>query len=311
MFFSQPELNLLRTSTLLSDYIRKHLEFINAPIQLNVSPSVNQVMCGWNEEEVKVGRRLVHLNVARESYAKFQIEAEPISPESYTSGDGRLVVSCISWEEKGRKVVTSVDLILVLEFIVGELFSIEEKSRIRRNLQFLKPWTITRSGSESKRIFNSIMAMDNPRPRNIEKDLKVFDWSELFVAVEKVLSKYSANPSAPPPVQFQSIAKILSEESEKANVGQTLRKDTPLSLSSSDCAVGVCRGPSVNGHQVPTPIPINPFLDLPQHFNSPTLKFGNTRGQTNVQLERELSNYLRHNVMDQARPIQPQTIHAR
>ncbi|QFZ29365.1 hypothetical protein EJF18_50603 [Clavispora lusitaniae] len=39
------------------------------------------------------------------------------------------------------------------------------------------------------------MAMENPRPRNIEKDLKVFKWADLFVAVSKVLSKYSPNPN--------------------------------------------------------------------------------------------------------------------
>lgn len=148
----------------------------------------------WCKEEEQEERRLVRLSVHRESYATFKILAEPVSPFSYSSSDDSLVISCIKWKEKDICVVTSVDVILVLEFLVGEHFSIEEKSRVRRNLQFLKPYTVTKSSNESRRLFSSLMSMENPRPRNIEKGLKVFEWSDLFVAVNRVLSKYSANP---------------------------------------------------------------------------------------------------------------------
>lgn len=318
MFLSQPELNLLRTSTLLSEYIRKHLDFINTPIQLHVSPSVDQMTCGWTDQEISVGRRLVQLNVARESYANFHIDSEAISPGSYTSGDGRLVISCIRWEEKSRFVVTSVDAILVLECLVGEQFSIEEKSRIRRNLQFLKPWTITRSNNESKRIFNSLMAMENPRPRNIEKDLKVFEWGELFVAVRKVLSKYSANPhTTKSSLDVDDCVKTVREGVDKgilgSNGGQSLRSEDPVSSATADYSNLIpSRKASFNSQQVPIPIPVNPFLDLPQHFNSGSLKFGTgpLRTQPCSQVERDPSVYLRQTMLDQARPIQPQTIQA-
>lgn len=148
----------------------------------------------WCKEEQDEERRLVRLIVQRESYATFRILTEPVSPFSYSPNDSSLVISCVSWKEKGLCVVTSVDVILVLEYLVGEHFSIEEKSRVRRNLQFLKPYTVTKSSNESRRLFSSLMSMENPRPRNIEKGLKVFEWSDLFVAVNRVLSKYSANP---------------------------------------------------------------------------------------------------------------------
>lgn len=316
MFLSQPELNLLRTSTLLSEYIRKHLDFINTPIQLHVNPSVDQMTCGWIDQEISVGRRLVHLKVARESYANFHIDFEAISPESCTSGDRRLVISCIKWEEKSRFVVTSVDVILVLECLVGEQFSIEEKSRIRRNLQFLKPWTITRSNNESKRIFNSLMAMENPRPRNIEKDLKVFEWGELFVAVRKVLSKYSANPHiTKSSLDVDDSETTMIEGVDKgiqgSNGGQSLRSEDPVNLATSDfSSLMPSRRGIYNSQRAPIPIPVNTFLDLPQHFNSCSLRFGTgpLRTQPGSQVERDPSDCLRHTIFDQARPIQPQTI---
>ncbi|QWU90268.1 hypothetical protein CA3LBN_004629 [Candidozyma haemuli] len=171
-----------------------HLDIVNTPISLDVGSEVTQMQSNWCKEEEQEERRLVRLSVHRESYATFKISAEPVSPFSYSSSDDSLVISCIKWKEKDICVVTSVDVILVLEFLVGEHFSIEEKSRVRRNLQFLKPYTVTKSSNESRRLFSSLMSMENPRPRNIEKGLKVFEWSDLFVAVNRVLSKYSANP---------------------------------------------------------------------------------------------------------------------
>ncbi|KAM3122834.1 hypothetical protein ACQ2H7_003936 [Candidozyma auris] len=178
----------------LVKFIRQHIEIVNTPIQLDVGREVCEMQSSWCKEEQDEERRLVRLIVKRRSYATFAISAEPVAPYSYASDDNSLVISCIRWKEKNICVVTSVDIILVLEHLVGEHFSIEEKSRVRRNLQFLKPYTVTKSSPECRRLFSSLMSMENPRPRNIEKGLKVFEWSNLFVAVNRVLSKYSANP---------------------------------------------------------------------------------------------------------------------
>lgn len=187
--------HLVRISTLSYDFIKEHINIINTPIKLNVGPEIDQMCQNWLPEEVASGRRLVHLQVARTLNATISISGTPLPSSYYSRKDKKLVVSCVYWEEKKTYVVTSVDVIHVLEYLVGEPFSTEEKSRVRRNLQFLKPYTITRSGSECRGLFNSLMLMENPRPRHIEKDLKVFKWSDLFVAANKALTKYSANPN--------------------------------------------------------------------------------------------------------------------
>lgn len=187
---------LVRTSTLTPDYIKSNLGIVNRPVLLHVSEEVEKVVKLWSPTELDQERKLVELLIVRDGYSDFQILARAPSASPSLPNDGRVVISCVRWEEKGITVVTSVDIISLLEKLVGSSFSTEEKSRIRRNLQFLKPYTITRSSPESRRLFNLLMAMENPRPRNIEKDLKVFKWDDLFVAAQRVLSKYCANPNA-------------------------------------------------------------------------------------------------------------------
>ncbi|KAM9921254.1 hypothetical protein OXX59_006639 [Metschnikowia pulcherrima] len=194
MTFAEPgPPTLIRTSRLSPEYIRKNLDTINVPIRLNTDESFERVEENWSAQELEHERRLVSLKVTRENFTTFNIKFETVAPDCVDKNSKDLVISCIRWAEKDLMVVTSVDILLVLESLVGEPFPVEEKSRIRRNLQFLKPSTVARS--TSGRLFNSLMAMENPRPRNIEKDVKVFKWSNFFDALNKVLSKYSANPA--------------------------------------------------------------------------------------------------------------------
>lgn len=185
---------LIRTSRLSSDYIKKNLDTINVPIRLLVEECFHKMTLNWTRQEKAAERRIVLLQISREDLSTFRIKCSPVAQGPVEPDESPTVISCIRWEENGSYVVTSVDVLLILEALVGEQFSVEEKSRIRRNLQFLKPDTVTRASND--RLFNSIMAMENPRPRNIEKDLKVFKWENLTDAVNKVLSKYSANPAA-------------------------------------------------------------------------------------------------------------------
>ena len=66
----------------------------------------------------------------------------------------------------------------------------EEKNRIRRNLEGLRPVTVSKNKPGSEDFFKLIMGFPNPKPRNIEKDIKVFPWEVLEAAVKKIISKY-------------------------------------------------------------------------------------------------------------------------
>lgn len=202
---------LIRTSRLSPEFIREHLDIINVPIRLKIDDSFGQMVDSWSSEEHHHERRLVLMTIDRESLSTFRISCLSVPPGTLAREKNQLVISCVWWEERQVHVVTSVDLLLVLESLVNEHFSVDEKSRIRRNLQFLKPTTVTRVSAG--RLFNSLMAMENPRPRNIEKDLKVFQWGHLFDAVNKVLFKYSANPLASDEAEVK-MQPIPSEENK-------------------------------------------------------------------------------------------------
>ena len=106
--------------------------------------------------------------------------------------------SLVSRRQKGECYVTSVDTIYLLEQLVAapNRFTVEEKNRIRRNLEGFHPKTVSKSKAESEDFFKLIMGFPNPKPRNIEKDVKVFAWKSLESSLKKIISKYSANPSS-------------------------------------------------------------------------------------------------------------------
>jgi hypothetical protein len=56
--------------------------------------------------------------------------------------------------------------------------------------------TVSKSKAESEDFFKTIMGFPNPKPRNIEKDVKVFPWKILAHALKKIISKYSASYSS-------------------------------------------------------------------------------------------------------------------
>ncbi|KAI9348354.1 hypothetical protein BD770DRAFT_288470, partial [Pilaira anomala] len=101
-----------------------------------------------------------------------------------------LVVSCIYWQERNDYFITSVDCIYLLEGLIGVQFTVEEKNRIRRNLEGFRPLTVSKCKPECADFFKLIMSFPHPKPRNIEKDVKVFSWKTLPNALRKIIRKY-------------------------------------------------------------------------------------------------------------------------
>ncbi|KAJ1734609.1 hypothetical protein LPJ61_000991, partial [Coemansia biformis] len=104
-----------------------------------------------------------------------------------------IVVSCIFWEERRDFFITSVDCIHLLESLIAVRFTVEEKNRIRRNLEGFRPLTVSKCKAESADFFKLIMSFPNPKPRNIEKDVKVFPWRILPLALKKIIGKYTTS----------------------------------------------------------------------------------------------------------------------
>jgi hypothetical protein len=81
-------------------------------------------------------------------------------------------------------------MISLLESLIAIRFTVEEKNRIRRNVQGFRPITVSKAKPESEDLFRLIMGFPIPKPRNIEKDVKVFPWKILNHALKKIVGKY-------------------------------------------------------------------------------------------------------------------------
>lgn len=154
---------------------------------LEILTPLESMCSGWEEDELRVGRRLVRFRRVQEGF-RLKLTCESIRQDEYLDGDS--VISCIYRRDTDSCYVTSVDIISLLESIVGEGFEIEEKNRIRRNLEGFRPKTVSKNRAGSESFFQQIMDFPAPKPRNIEKDVKVFEWSVLPQALEKIISKY-------------------------------------------------------------------------------------------------------------------------
>ena len=163
------------------------MEDTTQAVVLDITTPLDKFCYDWEESELSAGRRLVRFRRLQDGN-RLIVSAEKVTQAEYDSDD--IVISCIYREETDSCCVTSVDIIHLLQRLVDADFEVDEKNRIRRNLEGLRPTTVskTRPGFES--FFQRIMDFPDPKPRKIEKDVKVFDWKLLPHALDKILSKY-------------------------------------------------------------------------------------------------------------------------
>ncbi|KAK7472868.1 hypothetical protein VKT23_000976 [Stygiomarasmius scandens] len=185
--------SLVRTKFSISKDVSQDLQ-PQTPILQLITP-LDSVCQNWDQAEITAGRRLVRFNKVQDG-RKLILSCTPISQEDYVESDS--VISCIYRDDLEACFVTSVDIIYLLERLTNDEFPVEEKNRIRRNLEGLRPTTVSKHKPGSEAFFQKIMEFPDPKPRNIEKDLKVFDWSLLGQALDKILSKYSVYTSSSP-----------------------------------------------------------------------------------------------------------------
>ena len=162
---------------------------------LKINGSLDSMTEGWSEEERDVKRRLVQF-YRSQTGSTISTNFKPVAPEDRQPNS--ICISCIWWESKNEYYVTSVDTIYLLESLVAVRFTVEEKNRIRRNLEGFRPMTVSKGKSDSEDFFKLIMGFPNPKPRNIEKDVKVFPWKILSHALKKIISKYVSTTFNPP-----------------------------------------------------------------------------------------------------------------
>ena len=154
---------------------------------LKISGSLETMVEDWSDAEFAAKRRLVQFWRSQNS-STITTNFKPVTPEDRQPHS--ICISCIWWESKQECFVTSVDTIFLLESLVALRFTVEEKNRIRRNLEGFRPLTVSKGKPDSEDFFKLIMGFPTPKPRNIEKDVKVFPWKILTHALKKIIGKY-------------------------------------------------------------------------------------------------------------------------
>ncbi|KAG0652700.1 hypothetical protein D0Z07_0285 [Hyphodiscus hymeniophilus] len=186
--------------------------------KLEISGDLDVMAQNWSEEEWEVKRRLVCFQRSQ-SGSTITASFKPITLDDRQPHS--ICISCIYWEEKNECFVTSVDTISLLEQLVAARFTVEEKNRIRRNLEGFRPLTVSKGKQDSEEFFKVIMAFPTPKPRNIEKDVKVFHWKDLSSALKKIIGKYSASPSStlpPAPTLLTPVSSTGYATTESAGI---------------------------------------------------------------------------------------------
>lgn len=192
-----PPLSFIRTSALYqaasswgarSGKLSHSSQHVSQSAKLVIDGNLNSVTTNWTHHEEVAGRRIVWFTRYQEG-AEVRLRFKVIEPDEWASD--MTAISCIFERKRRVFYVTSVDCITLLELIIDQKFSVEEKNRIRRNLEVCKPTTVSKNKPELAHFFSLIMSFGPPRPRNIEKDVKVFPWSMLEGALKKIVSKYS------------------------------------------------------------------------------------------------------------------------
>ena len=162
---------------------------------LKLEGNLDGMVDNWTDDEMAAKRRLVEFQRSQTG-GTVTASFKPVTPEQRAPNS--ICISCILWEDKEECYVTSVDTIYLLESLVAVRFTVEEKNRIRRNLEGFRPLTVSKMRADSKDFFDLIMKFPNPKPRNIEKDVKVFPWKILSHALKKIVGKYVSDDFYPP-----------------------------------------------------------------------------------------------------------------
>ncbi|KAG7403586.1 hypothetical protein Forpe1208_v016176 [Fusarium oxysporum f. sp. rapae] len=199
---------LVRTSTITANAGNNTsyhpISLYSGKAVLKISGKLESMAENWTSEEWANRRRIV---LFRKTQKGSTVNATCQSVGVNERPTSSICISCIWWAEKGECYITSVDTIHLLEQLVAapNRFSVEEKNRIRRNLEGFHPQTVHKAKPDSEEFFKIIMGFPNPKPRNIEKDVKVFPWKILESALKKIIGKYSVDPSTPatPPMVSQ------------------------------------------------------------------------------------------------------------
>lgn len=152
----------------------------------------------WTKAEKLSGRRVVRFRAqvigfsSEDGQKRIMVDCEPVlDSRSRQYRSNECYISCICTSYLEDFYITSSDIIRLLECIVSIKFSQEQKTRMRRNIQSLRPSVITRHTHES--LFRTITTFTNPVALHTKKEINIFLWSSVQLAISKLSSRFTSS----------------------------------------------------------------------------------------------------------------------
>ncbi|KIM30433.1 hypothetical protein M408DRAFT_58873, partial [Serendipita vermifera MAFF 305830] len=143
----------------------------------------------WKPKDETASRRLVHFSrIAIGSLVTLKCKLFS-SDESDELEEG-VVISCIKLPQLGGYHVTSYDIVKLAEHIVQLRLNTDLKNRARRNMASVACTTLDKVSAKDvppTNDFITLMQFDHPKPRSIEKSIKVYHWRLLEQCLDKIL----------------------------------------------------------------------------------------------------------------------------
>ena len=171
-----------------------NIDNISRP-ELHIQGNLASVPYDWSPEETGEGRRLVQYRVLRQG-RHIQVTFTPLIIDRNHDADAHGLVSCVfapmirttPESQPGTYIITSVDLVCILESIFSSM-NTKEKNRCRRNLECCDPRTVSQEGFLGD-FWTQLCEYKEPKVMKITKATKVFLWSFLTEALQRICEKY-------------------------------------------------------------------------------------------------------------------------
>ncbi|RYC79480.1 hypothetical protein BFJ63_vAg17636 [Fusarium oxysporum f. sp. narcissi] len=185
---------LVRTSTIPRKTGMNSDCHISDQAVLKIAGKLESMAENWTSEE-RANRRRIVLFRKTQKGSTVNATCQPVSVNERPTNS--ICISCIWWAERRECYVTSVDTVHLLEQLIGGPYSFSglEKGRVRANLASFESLIVSNCKPDTVAFFNIIMGFSDPKPRDLEKDIKVFPWRILGDALKSVFGKYSISPS--------------------------------------------------------------------------------------------------------------------
>ncbi len=216
----------------------------------------------WSLKEETAGRRLVRF---RRSVLGSNVRLTwETHPPTYLCGPKEVVISCMKLPELGGHFVTSFDIVKLAEYILNLDLNTDMKNRARRNMASISCNTLEKiSATEASPTndFVAVMRFENPKPRSIEKSIKVYHWSLLPLCLTKILQRFVSLSSS-----------SLPHTTNKANHRSFIF--LIFQLDQQDSSISLKRQTNGRGASETTTSPI--LADLPKLAASPRYTYQST-----------------------------------